>query len=146
PTLHRTQYFEMFGHRAIDHDGWRAVCPWPGPSFAEAEHPFGTPITAETLTDLDTNHWELYHIDEDFAETNDLAAAQRAKLISLISLWYVEAGKNNALPIDGSAITRLMTERPQITQERTTYTLWPGTQTMPAAVAPRVLNRAHSIT
>ena len=44
-TRHRTQYFEMFGHRAIDHDGWRAVCPWPGPSFAEAGKPFGTPIT-----------------------------------------------------------------------------------------------------
>ena len=45
PTRHHTQYFEMFGHRAIDHDGWRAVCPWPGPSFAEAGEPFGTPIT-----------------------------------------------------------------------------------------------------
>jgi len=33
---HHTQYFEMLGHRAIYHDGWRAVCPWPGPSFAEA--------------------------------------------------------------------------------------------------------------
>ena len=53
PTRHRTQYFEMFGHRSIYHDGWRAVCPWPGPSFAEAGKPFGTPITAETLTDLD---------------------------------------------------------------------------------------------
>ena len=31
-----TQYFEMMGHRSIYHDGWRAVCPWPGPSFAEA--------------------------------------------------------------------------------------------------------------
>ena len=41
PTRHRVQYFEMFGHRAIDHDGWRAVCPWPGPSFAEAGKPFG---------------------------------------------------------------------------------------------------------
>ena len=35
-TRHHTQYFEMIGHRAIYHDGWRAVCPWPGPSFAEA--------------------------------------------------------------------------------------------------------------
>src|SRR4029078_11693508 len=35
-TLHHTQYFEMMGHRAIHHDGWRAVCPVPGPSFAEA--------------------------------------------------------------------------------------------------------------
>src|SRR5439155_579838 len=32
-TSHHTQYFEMLGHRAIYHDGWRAVCPWPGPSF-----------------------------------------------------------------------------------------------------------------
>ena len=36
PTNHRTQYFEMFGHRSIDHDGWRAVCPWPAPNFTEA--------------------------------------------------------------------------------------------------------------
>jgi len=52
-TRHRTQYYEMFAHRAIDHDGWRAVCAWPGPSFAEAGKPFGALITAQTLTDLD---------------------------------------------------------------------------------------------
>ena len=40
-TRHHTQYFEMIGHRAIYHDGWRAVCPWPGPSFAEAGVGFG---------------------------------------------------------------------------------------------------------
>ena len=45
PTRHHTQYFEMLGHRAIDHDGWRAVCPWPGPSFAEAGVGFGQPIS-----------------------------------------------------------------------------------------------------
>ena len=49
-TRHHTQYFEMFGHRAIYHDGWRAVCPWPGPSFAEAGKGFGEPISAETLS------------------------------------------------------------------------------------------------
>ena len=36
PSKHITQYFEMFGHRSIYHDGWRAVCPWPGTSFKEA--------------------------------------------------------------------------------------------------------------
>ena len=35
PGQHITQYFEMFGHRSIYHDGWRAVCPWPGTSFTE---------------------------------------------------------------------------------------------------------------
>ena len=49
PTRHHTQYFEMFGHRALYHDGWRAVCPWPGPSFTEAAQKgrhYGSPIDA----------------------------------------------------------------------------------------------------
>jgi hypothetical protein len=50
------------------------------------------------------------------------------------------------LPIDGSGISRIVTERPQLTEDRLTYTFRPGTQSMPAAVAPRVLNRPHSVT
>ncbi|WP_445269967.1 arylsulfatase [Streptomyces sp. DSM 41634] len=145
-SRHRTQYYEMLGHRAIDHDGWRAVCPWPGPSFAEAERPFGTPITMADLDDLDAHHWELYHVDEDIAETRNLAQEHRGKLIEMIALWYVEAGKHNVMPIDGSVLQRIMTERPQITENRTSYTFRSGTQAMPAAVAPRVLNRPHSVT
>ncbi|WP_405834223.1 arylsulfatase [Streptomyces sp. NBC_00105] len=145
-SRHRTQYYEMLGHRAIDHDGWRAVCPWPGPSFAEAERPFGTPITMADLDDLDAHHWELYHVDEDIAETRNLAQEHRGKLIEMIALWYVEAGKYNVMPIDGSVLQRIMTERPQITENRTSYTFRSGTQSMPAAVAPRVLNRPHSVT
>ena len=52
-SRHHTQYFEMLGHRAIYHDGWRAVCPWPGPSFTEAGVGFGQPISAQTLSELD---------------------------------------------------------------------------------------------
>jgi arylsulfatase A-like enzyme len=145
-SRHRTQYYEMLGHRAIDHDGWRAVCPWPGPSFEEAERPFGTPITMADLDDLDAHHWELYHVDEDIAETRNLAQEHRSKLIEMIALWYVEAGKYDVMPIDGSVLQRIMTERPQITENRTSYTFRSGTQTVPAAVAPRVLNRPHSVT
>jgi arylsulfatase len=145
-SRHRTQYFEMLGHRAIDHDGWRAVCPWPGPSFAESARPFGTPIPAEMLSALDANSWELYHVAEDYAENHNVAGQHRDKLIALIAQWYIEAGKYGVLPIDGSAQERLMTERPQITKDRSSYTFWPGTQSLPFAVAPRVLNRPHSIT
>ena len=63
PTKHLTQYFEMFGHRSIYHEGWRAVCPWPGTSFKEAGLPFGAPIDKDKLTELDAKSWELYHID-----------------------------------------------------------------------------------
>ena len=136
PTLHRTQYFEMFGHRAIDHDGWRAVCPWPGPSFAEAGKPFGTPITAEMLAELDTHRWELYHVAEDPAENHNLAEQHRDKLIEMIALWYVEAGKYDVLPIDGSALQRMMAERPQIAESRDRYMFRPGTQTVPFFAGP----------
>ncbi|HEY6425451.1 MAG TPA: arylsulfatase [Pseudonocardiaceae bacterium] len=146
PTRHHTQYFEMIGHRAIDHHGWRAVCPWPGPSFAEADRPFSTPITAQDLTDLDAHHWELYHIAEDPAENHNLADQHRDKLIEMIAQWYVEAGKYNVLPIDGSMIARFVTERPQIAELRDRYTYRPGTQTVAFFTGPRVVNRPHAIT
>ncbi|HEX5859384.1 MAG TPA: arylsulfatase [Microbacterium sp.] len=146
-SLHRTQYFEMFGHRAIDHDGWRAVCPWPGPSFAEAAGTaLGTPITAEMLGRLDGSGWELYHVATDPAEARNLAGENRDKLIELISIWYVQAGKYNVLPIDGSGLERAMVERPQIAETRDQYTFRPGTQTVPFFAGPRVLNRPHAIT
>src|SRR5437868_7968108 len=85
-TRHHTQYFEMFGHRSIYHDGWRAVCPVPGPSFAEAKLGFGElEITEDKLRELDARGWELYNVDEDFAETKNLAAQHRDKLIEMIA-------------------------------------------------------------
>jgi arylsulfatase len=141
-----TQYFEMFGHRSIYHDGWRAVCPWPGPSFTEAGTGFGNPISAEKLTELDATNWELYHVDEDFSENHNVAAENRAKLIELIAQWYVEGGKYNVLPIDGSGVQRAQEERPVIDQARNSYTYYPGTQAVPNNAAAIVLNRPHSIT
>ncbi|NPV62997.1 MAG: arylsulfatase [Methanotrichaceae archaeon] len=145
-TRHHTQYFEMMGHRSLYHDGWRAVCPWPGPSFSEAGKPFGEPISAETLTELDATAWELYHVDEDFAENHNVAQSNRPRLIEMIATWYVEAGKYKVLPIDGRGVLRLADERPQIAQDRKRYTYYPGTQGVPSNSAVRVLNRSHSIT
>jgi arylsulfatase len=146
PSKHKVQYFEMMGHRSIYHDGWRAVCPWPGPSFTEAGTFFGVPIPAEKLTELDAKHWELYHVAEDFAENHDIAAESRDKLIEMIAQWYVEAGKYNVLPVDGRGTQRFAEERPQIAVARQSYTYYPGTQTIPHSAAVRVLNRPHSIT
>ena len=143
---HHTQYFEMLGHRAIYHDGWRAVCPWPGPSFKEAGKGFGEPISAETLTDLDAHGWELYHVAEDFAENHNVAADNREKLIEMIGRWYVEAGKYDVFPVDGSGLARMVSEKPLVGAPRDSYTYFPNTQSVPFFAAPRVLNRPHSIT
>jgi arylsulfatase len=141
-----TQYFEMMGHRSLYHDGWRAVCPWPGPSFTESGGSFGDPISKERLTELDAEAWELYHVAEDFAENNDVAADNRDRLIAMIGTWYVEAGKYKVLPVDGRGTARFAEERPQIAVGRTSYTYYRGTQKVPTNVAPIVLNRPHSIT
>jgi len=145
-TKHHTQYFEMLGHRAIYHDGWRAVCPWPGPSFKEAGTGFGDPISADRLTELDAKSWELYHIDKDFAENHNVADNNRAKLIEMIATWYVEAGKYKVMPVDGRGVARMGDERPQLTKDRTSYKYFPNTQAIPFNAGPRFLNRPHSIT
>ncbi len=147
PTKHHTQYFEMFAHRSLYHDGWRAVCPFPGTSFTEAGVGFGMlELTEDRLRELDATGWELYDVENDPAETVDLASSERARLIEMIALWYTEAGKFNVLPLDSRGTTRFADERPQITPERETYVYYPGTQVVPENVAVKTLNRAHSIT
>jgi hypothetical protein len=147
PSRHQTQYFEMMGHRAIYHDGWRAVCPVPGPSFAEAGMGFGEMvITEEKLRELDARGWELYHVAEDFAETRNLAGERRDKLIEMIAIWYTEAGKYGVLPIDSRGVARLAEERPQVARDRSLYVFYPRTSVVSNKIAPRILNRPHSIT
>ncbi len=143
---HTTQYFEMFGHRSIYSDGWRAVCPWPGPSFVEGAklgYHFGEGISIERLRERDKNGWELYRVAEDFSENHNVADQHPEVLKELIALWHVEAGKYNVLPIDGPDLARFTTERPQIAQGRERYIYYPGTQSVPENVAAKTLNRPH---
>ena len=64
-SQHKTQYFEMFAHRAIYHNGWRAVCPFPGPSFQESGASFGAlTLTEDKLRELDAKGWELYDLSK----------------------------------------------------------------------------------
>jgi len=145
-SSHEVQYFEMMGHRSIYHNGWRAVCPWPGESFTEAGMGFGAPITADKLTELDATAWELYDLTKDPTEMNNLAKENKAKLIEMISQWYIEAGKYNVLPIDSRGVERLAEPRPQIALPRTKYTYYPGTQPVPSNASVNILNRTHTIT
>jgi arylsulfatase len=147
-SAHATQYFEMFGHRAIDHDGWRAVCPWPGVDFTTAAtkgRQFGSPIGPDELDELETEAWELYHITEDPTESRNIASEHPQKLRELVAQWWVEAGKYQVLPIDGEVLNRLSVERPQTSRPRTRYTYYPDLSVVPALAAPMTYNRPHSI-
>lgn len=148
PTKHTTQYFEMLAHRAIDHDGWRAVCPWPGRNFTEAAtrgRTFGSPTTPEALAELEAEHWELFNIEQDPTESTDVAGDHPDKLRELVALWWAEAGRYKVLPLDGRLQQRLMTERPQTSRPRTRFTYYPGLASVPSFATPQTLNRPHSI-
>jgi arylsulfatase A-like enzyme len=149
PTRHTTQYFEMLGTRAIDHDGWRAACGWPGPSITEGAQKgrrLGDEITPEMLEVLDAEEWQLYDITRDPAESHDLARAHPDKLRELIDLWWEEARKYHVLPLDGTLQQRLATERPRATKPRQRYVYYPGLSVVPAFNVPPIYNRPYSIT
>jgi tetratricopeptide (TPR) repeat protein len=89
PSKRNTQYFEMFGNRALYHDGWVAGC-------VHGRLPWQTAGSAS----FDEDTWELYNIDEDFSQANDLAAKQPKKLRDLQDRFMAEAAKYNVLPLD----------------------------------------------
>jgi arylsulfatase A-like enzyme len=88
----RTQYFEMHGSRGIYHDGWKATTNYVSPLFGERQHLTGS-------HDFDDDQWSLFHLETDFAEARDLAAAEPRRLAALRDLWWAEAGRNQVLPL-----------------------------------------------
>ncbi|MFC1618175.1 sulfatase-like hydrolase/transferase [Patescibacteria group bacterium] len=144
-SKHKTQYFEMFGHRSLYHDGWRAVCPWPGQSFKESGKPFGAEMKAQDLEKLEASGWELYHVDKDFSESNNVAKDNQDKLREMIERWWTEAGKYKVLPIDSRGQERFTEPRPEISPDRDTYFYWPGAAAISENTAVNVKNRDHTI-
>jgi arylsulfatase A-like enzyme len=114
PDVHTLQYFEVLGSRSIYHGGWRAECGWPGPNYktgARHGHKVGDTIHADDLVELDKT-WELYDVSKDPTECHDLAQKHPEKLKEMINLWYEEARKCNALPLQGTIGQRVGFPRP----------------------------------
>ena len=126
-TPKSVQHFEMFGHRGIWLDGWKAV----------AFHQAGTAF--------DDDQWELYHLDEDFNERHDLAATQPEKLAELVNRWWVEAEKHQVLPLDDRFAERFAENAERHRGDRTNYTFWKGMGHIPSEVAPDLRSRSYTI-
>jgi len=135
-SAHRTQYFEMFCNRAIYNNGWVActtppILPW----------------VVGTVVPVDDYKWELYNVDEDFSEANDLAAKEPKKLRELQDLFWAEAGKYNVLPLDNSKVERFdVNLRPSLTRGRTEFTYGFGMVRIPEGSAPDLKNKSWRIT
>ena len=137
PTEHHTQYFEMFGHRAIYHDGWRAVCPWPGPNFAEAGVQLRrrSSSSEDMLTELDANGWELYDVEDDPPRPTTSPTQQPRQADRDDRAVVRRGGQVQRAAARQPLHERFADERPQIAAPRDTYVYYPGTQTRARNVA-----------
>lgn len=125
PTRKQTQYFEMLGDRGIWHQGWKAV----------THHEAGT--------DFEADRWELYHLDTDYSEINDLADEQPERLRQLVERWWAEAGLHNVLPLDDRRGDRTATGGHP--NPRQAYVYRPGNARIERWNTPNVTNRSFSI-
>jgi arylsulfatase A-like enzyme len=133
-----TQYFEMAGRRGIYHDGWMASATYDVP---------WNPIHEKY--DLDKVKWELYNLNEDFSQANDLAQQNPQKVRELEDLWWAEAARYNVLPLDWRAVERLNGElqgRPSLGGKSKTRVYYPGQIALPNEASPPLLNKSWTIT
>jgi len=121
------QYFEMFGHRGLWREGWKAV----------AFHPPGTPF--------DDDRWELYHLERDFAETRDLADVEPERLKAMIADWWAAAEAHKVLPLDDRFGPRFAENSARFHGARKRFVLHAGMGHLPTDVAPDVRARSYRI-
>ena len=134
---HTTQYFEMFGNRAIYSDGW----------FARTIHK--APWEPKPRRGLTEDVWELYDIPSDFSLVNDLSKDKPEKLKEMQELFLIEAEKYQVLPIDDRTIERInpaIAGRPDLMAGRTSITLAEGMTGMSENIFINVKNKSKTIT
>jgi arylsulfatase len=130
PNPRATQYFELWGKRAIWHNGWQAMTIHkPGDSF-------------------DNDQWLLFNLDDDFSAATDVAARHPERVADMQKLWWDEAAKYNVLPLDESR--QGQRGGGQQLPQQGVYTYYPSAGglpygTQPYGAAPETTNRSFAI-
>jgi arylsulfatase len=122
-----TQYFEMFANRAIYHDGWVACSrfdvPWN---------------TVGRTGDFLKAPWELYHVEGDFSQADDLAAKEPARLKELQALFVEEAKKYDVFPLDPRFAERGDPRNRAAGEPRTSWTYHGNDVRVPEPIGPNI--------
>jgi len=126
-SVRKTQYFEIAGQRAIYHNGWRAI----------SNHTQGEPF--------EDDKWELYHVEEDFSEMNDLAKEEPEKLKELKELWDKEAEKYNVFPMTDLFLEAFPNTPEDSPRARDTFTYYPEMTHLSDSASPPIINRSYTI-
>jgi hypothetical protein len=122
----------MLGTRALWHRGWKVSSL--GPAAPNAWGHFSS------------QRWELFNTDQDPSECHDLAGQEPDRLRELIDMWWVEAGRYQALPLETrNAVEAFSTPRPELSKPRARYTYFPGGAEVPESQAANIRGRSYTI-
>jgi len=136
PTNHPEQYYELFGNRAIYKDGWKAV----------TIHANRMPWNLNKVAPFEEDVWELYHIDEDFSESHNVADKYPEKLKKLKARWEELAWKNNVFPLYDDMIQRIAKQQGRLFGDRKVFTYYsPGAQRIAEKASAPVKGKSHTI-
>ena len=135
-----TQYFEIMGSRAIYHDGWMASAFGPRAPWVP-----GAPPGIATWTP-DQDVWELYDLDEDWSQANDLAGDMPDKLAQMKETFSIEAARNSVYPVGGGLWIVVMHPEMRISTPYREWTFTGDITRMPEFCAPALGNRANVVT
>ncbi len=136
PTNHPEQYYELFGNRAIYKDGWKAV----------TIHANRMPWELNKVSPFDEDVWELYNINEDFSESNNLADQHPEKLEELKTRWEELAWENNVFPLYDDMVMRISKQQDNLFGDRKEFVYWyPGAQRIAEKASAPVKGKSHSI-
>jgi arylsulfatase len=138
PTRHKTQYFEMFGQWALYEDGWLLStkvnrAPWQA---------FG-PANPDPLNN---QVFQLYNLNNNWNQTDDVAAKYPQKVKELRTKFVAEAKKYQVFPMDASVAARIVAPRPNITAGRTEFTYTRPMVGLPQGDSPNILNASYTFT
>jgi arylsulfatase A-like enzyme len=136
PTTHKIQYFEMIANRGIYNDGWYA-CTTP---------PHGPWILNAPLPPIADYKWELYNLNQDWTQYNDLAAKDPKKLKEMQDLFDKEAKKYNVYPLDNRSFARAVEPRPSSTAGKSVFTYTGVNPGIATSNSPSILGRSYTVT
>lgn len=135
-----TQYFEIMGSRALYHDGWLASARGPRLPWVP-----GTPEGIESWTP-DNDQWELYHLDEDWSQSIDLAEQHPDKLAQMREMFAIEAARNSVLPVGGGLWVPVYHPELRIAPPYTEWDFSGDMVRMPEFCAPALGNKNNLVT
>jgi arylsulfatase len=134
----KTQYFEIFGSLGIYHNGWFAAVPGPRKPWSNATPDFAN-------WDPSKDIWELYNLENDYSQSNNIAEENPGKLAELKTLFDKQATENHVYPIGASFYTIFLHPEEMPSSTLTEWSFFEGQDRIPEPMAPKFVSGRSSL-